>query len=180
LRERLPDLDGRHVPASLVRPGPRDCGRGLIGARAARPGVDASEEMTVARRWKRLPGGKERMRRSHAIGTSRPSRPRCGSCLFRLSSTPPGGRWALVSDSRLGRPRFPRRCGMRGVLIAYDEHPVSPASTNAALARQLLFDACRSAVLVEALAEPARGRAARGRCPTRIGGVPRELALPGT
>jgi predicted TPR repeat methyltransferase len=142
VRERLPDLDGRHVLHL-------SCGAGretaaLLGLGALVTGVDASEETVRAAR-KRLPDA--------ALVTadvqSLPVELRRARFDVVYSSW---GTLALVSDFEGWAGGVAAALRRGGVLIAYDEHPVAACLDQMLHWHDSYFDAWPVGVIVEALA----------------------------
>jgi predicted TPR repeat methyltransferase len=141
VRERLPDLDGRHV-LHLT------CGAGretaaLIGLGAFVTGVDGSEETVRAAR-KRLPDAALVTADVQAL----PVELRRGrfdlvySSWGTLAAVTDFGGWATGVAAAL-RPG--------GVLLAYDEHPVAACLDQMLHWHESYFEAWPVSVLVEAL-----------------------------
>ena len=141
VRERLPDLDGRHV-LHLT------CGAGretaaLIGLGALVTGVDGSEETVRAAR-KRLPDAAL----VAADVQELPVELRRGRFDVVYSSW---GTLALLSD--LGAWAHGVAAALRpgGVLLAYDEHPVAACLDQMLHWHESYFDAWPVGAVVEAL-----------------------------
>jgi len=123
VRERLPDLDGRHV-LHLT------CGAGretaaLIGLGALVTGVDSSEETVRAAR-KRLPDAALVAADVQAL----PVELRRGRFDLVYSSW---GTLALVSSLPAWAAGISAALRKSGVLLAYDEHPVAESLIGAGL-----------------------------------------------
>ena len=167
VRERLPDLDGRHV-LHLT------CGQGretaaLIGLGALVTGVDGSEETVRAAR-KRLPDAALVTADVSAL----PVELRRGRFDVVYSSW---GTLALVSDLNRWVAGIAAALRRGGVLLAYDEHPVAACLDQMLHWHESYFDAWPVGVLVEAvlgaglaverleeLPDPTAGAAARCAC----------------
>jgi predicted TPR repeat methyltransferase len=141
VRERLPDLDGRHV-LHLT------CGAGretaaLIGLGAFVTGVDGSEETVRAAR-KRLPDAALVTADVQALPVElRRSRfDLVYSSWGTLAAVTDFGGWATGVAAAL-RPG--------GVLLAYDEHPVAACLDQMLHWHESYFEAWPVSVLVEAL-----------------------------
>lgn len=141
VRERLPDLDGRHVLHL-------SCGAGretaaLIGLGALVTGVDGSEETVRAAR-KRLPDA--------ALVTADvqelPVELRRGRFDLVYSSW---GTLAALSDFDAWAHGVAAALRSGGVLLAYDEHPVAACLDQMLHWHESYFDAWPVSVLVEAL-----------------------------
>ena len=141
VRERLPDLDGRHVLHL-------SCGAGretaaLIGLGALVTGVDASEETVRAAR-KRLPDAALVTADVQAL----PVELLRGRFDVVYSSW---GTLALVGDFAGWAAGVSAALRRGGVLIAYDEHPVAACLDQMLHWHDSYFDAWPVGVLVEAL-----------------------------
>jgi predicted TPR repeat methyltransferase len=141
VRERLPDLDGRHV-LHLT------CGAGretaaLIGLGALVTGVDGSEETVRAAR-KRLPDAALVTADVQALPVEllRGRFDLVYSSWGTLAAVTDFGGWATGVASAL-RPG--------GVLLAYDEHPVAACLDQMLHWHESYFEAWPVSVLVEAL-----------------------------
>jgi SAM-dependent methyltransferase len=141
VRERLPDLDGRHVLHL-------SCGAGretaaLIGLGALVTGVDASEETVRAAR-KRIPDAALVTADVQAL----PVELRRGRFDVVYSSW---GTFAIVSDFAGWAGGVAAALRPGGVLMAYDEHPVAACLDQMLHWHDSYFDTWPVGVLVEAL-----------------------------
>src|SRR3954447_2228966 len=141
VRERLPDLDGRHV-LHLT------CGAGretaaLIGLGALVTGVDSSEETVRAAR-KRLPDAALVTADVQAL----PVELRRGRFDLAYSSW---GTLALVSSLPSWAAGVAAALRKSGVLLAYDEHPVAACLDQMLHWHESYFDAWPVGAVAEAL-----------------------------
>ncbi|HEY6835980.1 MAG TPA: class I SAM-dependent methyltransferase [Gaiellaceae bacterium] len=141
VRERLPDLEGRHVLHLGAGAGRETAA--LIGLGALVTGVDGSEETVRAAR-KRLPDA--------ALVTADvqelPVELRRGRFDVVYSSW---GTLALVSDLTRWAAGIAAALRRGGVLIAYDEHPVAACLDQMLHWHESYFDAWPVSRVVEAL-----------------------------
>ncbi len=141
VRERLPDLDGRHVLHL-------SCGAGretaaLIGLGALVTGVDRSEETVRAAR-KRLPDA--------ALVTADVQRLPVELLRGRFDLVYSSwGTLAAVSDFGAWAHSVAAALRPGGVLLAYDEHPVAACLDQMLHWHESYFEAWPVSVLVEAL-----------------------------
>jgi predicted TPR repeat methyltransferase len=143
VRERLPDLDGRHV-LHLT------CGAGretaaLIGLGALVTGVDGSEETVRAAR-KRLPDAAL----VAADVQELPVELRRGRFDLVYSSW---GTLALVTDLAAWAHGIATALRTGGVLLAYDEHPVAACLDQMLHWHESYFDAWPVGAVVESLVD---------------------------
>ena len=142
VRERLPDLEGRHV-LHLGSGAGRETAA-LIGLGALVTGVDGSEETVRAAR-KRLPDAALVAADIQEL----PVELRRGRFDVVYSSW---GTLALVSDLARWTAGIAAALRRGGVLLAYDEHPVAACLDQMLHWHDSYFDAWPVGVLVEALA----------------------------
>ena len=169
VRERLPDLEGRHV-LHLGSGAGRETAA-LIGLGALVTGVDGSEETVRAAR-KRLPDAALVAADIQEL----PVELRRGRFDVVYSSW---GTLALVSD--LGRWTAGIAAALRrgGVLLAYDEHPVAACLDQMLHWHESYFDAWPVSRVVEALLEAGLGLERLEELPDPNRWGRREVRVPG-
>ena len=169
VRERLPDLEGRHV-LHLGSGAGRETAA-LIGLGALVTGVDGSEETVRAAR-KRLPDAALVAADIQEL----PVELRRGRFDVVYSSW---GTLALVSD--LGRWAHGIAAALRrgGVLIAYDEHPVAACLDQMLHWHESYFDAWPVSRVVEALLDAGLGLERLEELPDPNRWGRREVRVPG-
>jgi len=169
VRERLPDLEGRHV-LHLGSGAGRETAA-LIGLGALVTGVDASEETVRAAR-KRLPDA--------ALVTADiqelPVELRRGRFDVVYSSW---GTLALVSDLNRWVAGIAAALRRGGVLLAYDEHPVAACLDQMLHWHESYFDTWPVSRVVEALLDAGLGLERLEELPDPNRWGRRELRVPG-
>jgi SAM-dependent methyltransferase len=169
VRERLPDLEGRHV-LHLGSGAGRETAA-LIGLGALVTGVDGSEETVRAAR-KRLPDA--------ALVTADiqelPVELRRGRFDVVYSSW---GTLALVSDLRGWAAGISAALRSGGVLLAYDEHPVAACLDQMLHWHESYFDAWPVSRVVEALLDAGLGLERLEELPDPNRWGRREVRVPG-
>jgi SAM-dependent methyltransferase len=169
VRERLPDLDGRHV-LHLGSGAGRETAA-LIGLGAFVTGVDGSEETVRAAR-KRLPDA--------ALVTADiqelPVELRRGRFDVVYSSW---GTLALVSDLRGWAAGISAALRPGGILLAYDEHPVAACLDQMLHWHESYFDAWPVSRVVEALLDAGLGLERLEELPDPNRWGRREVRVPG-
>jgi len=169
VRERLPDLEGRHV-LHLGSGAGRETAA-LIGLGALVTGVDASEETVRAAR-KRLPDAAL----VAADVQELPVELRRGRFDVVYSSW---GTLALVSDLNRWVAGIAAALRRGGVLLAYDEHPVAACLDQMLHWHESYFDTWPVSRVVEALLDAGLGLERLEELPDPNRWGRRELRVPG-
>ena len=169
VRERLPDLEGRHV-LHLGSGAGRETAA-LIGLGALVTGVDGSEETVRAAR-KRLPDAAL----VAADVQELPVELRRGRFDVVYSSW---GTLALVSDLRGWAGGIAAALRRGGVLLAYDEHPVAACLDQMLHWHESYFDAWPVSRVVEALLDAGLGLERLEELPDPNRWGRREVRVPG-
>ena len=169
VRERLPDLEGRHV-LHLGSGAGRETAT-LIGLGAFVTGVDGSEETVRAAR-KRLPDAALVAADIQEL----PVELRRGRFDVVYSSW---GTLALVSDLRGWAAGIAAALRRGGVLLAYDEHPVAACLDQMLHLHESYFDAWPVSRVVEALLDVGLGLERLEELPDPNRWGRREVRVPG-
>jgi predicted TPR repeat methyltransferase len=169
VRERLPDLEGRHVLHLGAGAGRETAA--LIGLGALVTGVDGSEETVRATR-KRLPDAAL----VAADVQELPVELRRGRFDVVYSSW---GTLALVSDLTHWAAGIAAALRRGGVLIAYDEHPVAACLDQMLRWHESYFDAWPVSRVVEALLQAGLGLERLEELPDPNRWGRREVRVPG-